>query len=756
MFLKSLETIGFKSFAEAKIQFPQGITAVVGPNGSGKSNVVDAILWVLGEQSTKTLRSERMEDVIFNGTQVRKPMGMSEVSLVIAGLQPGDLQGIGDLSETLRDYSEIMITRRLFRNGDSEYLINQTLCRLKDVRGVMMETRAGTKGHTVITQGQLDLILNASPQGRRELIEETAGIVRYKKQKAEALRKLDATHHNLVRVRDVIGEVKKQLNWLERQAQQARTYDSLQREGRTLEIRLLTDDHRRLSAQSRSVNTQLQALDAQEAELAAEAAHAESEQQAVKFEMHQQQEAMEALRQELGAAEHQRAQALAQIDVERNKAQLFEQQKAQAQADSTLYRDEHATAQAEWDELHLRVAALDEELQTKVAAAEDIEERLRAVEREKDYLLVESHRARQQVLEAIARQTEHSSSVARLEARVQDIDARAERLAHDRIELREQEHRLRQQIDMLVRDRRELEVQLQSLRDSHEATLLALKQAEANLVALEQRRTRDLEQLAGTESRLRTLQAVVREEMGYGREGEEHETSLRSCHGVQQAIAEWLIVPEGYERAVEAVLGERLRSWFVDNPRRAAEAVAFLKQRELGRGAFVPCMPRWSSLPETAGEGHWWHTVAGQPGVIGRAVDILQGQAGLGEALASLFHRVVLVQDLDVALRLWEQGAWSAPNGPTLVTLAGEVLDPSGTLTGGLAGASAGILQRRREVQHLDLRRCELMTEIEESRVAREALQRQRGSWMPRVARSMPHSVRRSSKYWHSRRTMAV
>src|SRR5215216_5913517 len=246
MHLKSLDMLGFKSFAEAKIEFPEGVTAIVGPNGSGKSNVVDAILWVLGEQSTKTLRSEKMEDVIFNGTELRKPLGMAEVSLVIGGLDPAamKLEGGAGLPSQLTEFQELMITRRLYRNGESEYLINKTACRLKDIRSLLLDTRAGSKGHTVIAQGQIDQILNASPQDRRELIEETAGIIRYKKQKAEALRKLETTHQNLVRVRDIIAEVKKQLNSLDRQARQARSYQTLHDQAKVLEMRLLARDCR--------------------------------------------------------------------------------------------------------------------------------------------------------------------------------------------------------------------------------------------------------------------------------------------------------------------------------------------------------------------------------------------------------------------------------------------------------------------------------------------------------------------------------
>src|SRR5574342_301016 len=269
MYLKSLEMLGFKSFPEARMEFPDGVTAIVGPNGSGKSNVVDAILWVLGEQSTKTLRSEKMEDVIFNGTETRKPLGMTEVSLIISGLDRINVDPLSGLSSQLAEFQELMITRRLYRNGDSEYLINKTPCRLKDIRSVLLDTRAGTKGHTVIAQGQIDQILNASPQDRRELIEETAGIIRYKKQKAEALRKLDATQQNLLRVRDIIAEVKKQLNSLERQARQARSYQVLQQEARTLEVQLLTDEFRRLRATTMELERELEALAGQETEQAA-------------------------------------------------------------------------------------------------------------------------------------------------------------------------------------------------------------------------------------------------------------------------------------------------------------------------------------------------------------------------------------------------------------------------------------------------------------------------------------------------------
>ena len=196
MQLRSLIVSGFKSFHDAKIDFPKGITAVVGPNGAGKSNVVDAMLWVLGEQSTKALRSERMEDVIFNGTETQKPLGMAEVSLVLSEVTSQELESVAGVFDELPGNKEIMITRRLYRDGESEYYINKIPCRLKDVRSLFLEARAGTKGHTVIEQGNIDHILSGSPQDRRNFIEETAGIGRFKKQKNEALRKLNTPQQN--------------------------------------------------------------------------------------------------------------------------------------------------------------------------------------------------------------------------------------------------------------------------------------------------------------------------------------------------------------------------------------------------------------------------------------------------------------------------------------------------------------------------------------------------------------------------------
>lgn len=723
MHLKSLDMLGFKSFAEAKIEFPEGVTAIVGPNGSGKSNVVDAILWVLGEQSTKTLRSEKMEDVIFNGTELRKPLGMAEVSLVIGGLDQAamKLEGGGGLPSQLTEFQELMITRRLYRNGDSEYLINKTSCRLKDIRSLLLDTRAGSKGHTVIAQGQIDQILNASPQDRRELIEETAGIVRYKKQKAEALRKLDATQQNLLRVRDIIAEVKKQLNSLERQARQARTYQTLQQEARTVEIELLTREFRTLHTELKEVEAQALDLDEREAGTAAEQARLTTELEQARLKTIAMGDAMSRIREELSRVEQQQAQALTAAEVERNRSQLFEQQQVQESTElDELVRSQDGLADA-LTALEASLASVEEDMEARERALTELDQELQGLLHQRAAAVEEEERGRRDILQLAVLVANTEQSIAQLATRVEEIMERGDRLSAEQQELETQradavtrhEH-LRQQYGEANRLVGTLQAQQQSVQE--EASRVT-----AEIQSLDERILRRSEELAGVDSRLEALQGVVREEMGYGRQGADEGTALKSCDGVRDAVAEWLVIPPGMDRAVEAVLGERVRGWFVDEPSVARRVIGFLQEKALGRGSFIPQQPRW-------GSGHgadWWPAIAGQTGVIGRAVDLIQTDDARTAARDCLFDRVVMVQSLDDAVELWERQSWTAPDGPILVTLSGEVLDPSGLLTGGQIQEGQGLLERRREVLELESKHASLGVTLEEDKRHREELQQQ-------------------------------
>jgi chromosome segregation protein len=723
MYLKSLDMLGFKSFAEAKINFPEGVTAIVGPNGSGKSNVVDAILWVLGEQSTKTLRSEKMEDVIFNGTELRKPLGMAEVSLTIGGLDQAamKLEGGTGLPGQLTDFQELMITRRLYRNGESEYLINKTACRLKDIRSLLLDTRAGSKGHTVIAQGQIDQILNASPQDRRELIEETAGIIRYKKQKAEALRKLEATQQNLLRVRDIIAEVKKQLNSLERQARQARTYQTLQQEARGLEVELLTREFRTLRAGLAEVEAEVAALDVKETETAADQARMVADLEQARLQAIATNEAIGQTRERVSGVEHQQAQALTAAEVARNRGQLFEQQQRQEVGELEELTRNQGDLEASLVTLEASLAVIEQELAERESVLAELDREMANLLEQRAAVVDEEERGRQDILQFAVQVANTEQALAQLAVRLSEATDREAWLAADRTEAQAQRAAAVIRHEALRLEYGEAGRLVASLRAKQESVQGELARVADELRTLDHVILRRSEELAATDSRLQALQGLVREEMGYGRAGSDETTALKSCGGVRDAIAEWLVIPPGLDRAVETFLGERVHGWLVDEPAVAQRAIGFLREKSLGRGTFIPQCVRWE--PAGPQSSSWWEAIAGESGVLGRAVDLIHTDAERVAARDSLFDRVVFVESLNEAVRLWEQHAWSGQLGPILVTRSGEIMDASGVISGGQTREGQGLLERRREVVELERTRAEVTASLEQEKQRRIALQ---------------------------------
>ncbi|MCP9455555.1 MAG: chromosome segregation protein SMC [Nitrospira sp.] len=725
MYLKSLEMVGFKSFVEGKIEFPQGVTAIVGPNGSGKSNVVDAILWVLGEQSTKMLRSEKMEDVIFNGTTLRKPLGMAEVSLTIGGVDQSSirLDGSTGLPGQLTEFQELMITRRLYRNGESEYFINKIPCRLKDIRSLLLDTRAGSKGHTVIAPGQIDQILNASPRDRRELIEETAGIIRYKKQKAEALRKLDVTQQNLLRVRDVIAEVKKQLNSLERQARQARTYQAIQEELRILEVELLRREWKTLRKGLAETEEELATCDSKEASFVTEQGRVAAELEQLRLEAVATCETIENLRRRVAELEQRQAQALMAAEVARNRGQLLEQQYQQ----ETRELDNLLGAQREGESvrecLEASLAALDQELMVRDATCAELDREMADLLKQRAAAAIEKERGQQELVQLTVRVANGEQALAQAALRTEEATKHRLRLVAERTDLLAHLLELNQKRKSISQEQEEAAAVLRTLQNEHAELHEQSAQAAAELQALDRTILHRSEELAGLDSRLSALQTLVREEMGYGRQGSDQATAVKSCQGVGDALAEWLVIPPGLDRAVESFLGERVRGWLVDDPLAAMQAVEFLREKSLGRGLFIPKHLRWACGNSDIDQ--WWAHVSGQPGVVGRAVDLIRTTPLTEELLAvrdCLFERVVFIESLEHAVRLWEHHPWSGHAGPILVTMAGEIVDASGMMIGGQGREDRGLLERRREVVELERLSAEAATELERDKQRRSGL----------------------------------
>jgi chromosome segregation protein len=293
MKLKSLEVIGFKSFVDRlHLVFPEGITTIVGPNGCGKSNIVDAVFWAIGERSAKHLRGRLMEDVIFNGTDGRKPLGMAEVSLTFSNDDGTPLRGY-------EQYSEITITRRLFRSGESEFLINRVPCRLRDITDLFLDSGIGVNGYSIVEQGRVEDLINANPQDRRFLIEEAAGIAKYKERKRLALMKMEATQQNLLRIQDIIAEVKRQIVSLERQVKRAEEYKAVRKEVKEIEIRFALQEYAELSEKGEASRGYLKALRERELGISAQTAQKEALIEGMKLRGMEEEEKLRLLQQEV-------------------------------------------------------------------------------------------------------------------------------------------------------------------------------------------------------------------------------------------------------------------------------------------------------------------------------------------------------------------------------------------------------------------------------------------------------------------------
>ncbi|RMH09711.1 MAG: chromosome segregation protein SMC, partial [Nitrospirae bacterium] len=698
MELHTLRLTGFKSFPNATLEFPKGITAFVGPNGSGKSNIVDAILWVLGEQSVKALRGERMEDVIFNGTESRKPLSMAEVSLVLRDVTSQEFQALAGVLDKLPGSKELMVTRRLYRDGTSEYSVNNIPCRLKDVRALFLEARAGTKGHTVIEQGNIEQILSGSPQDRRTFIEETAGIGRFKKQRLEALRKLQTTQQHLLRVRDIVAEVRKQRRSLERQAREAQAYHELRQEARELEVRLLQYDHRRLTAERVRLDHELRDHEAREMQQRARESELSVLHQQVQTRILEDGAKMGELEVQLRTVQQRISQALTTLEVERQRWQMYHEQRQRVAAERErvlLEAEDVNQALAQCEE---RLALARTQLSEQDRTLRHLESQEEELERQRDLLHDEGAQARQRVLELTAHLSRAEQALVELGAREVILGEHLESLRDIQARYDDQLQEVEQKLSACSSRRHALNTEKAALHEAHHQSVQTVQALGQRLDALNDRLRREHTDYAAADSRLQALRATLDEELGYGRHGALF--SLREeCGSVKASIAEGIEVPQEIELAIEAALGEKLRAWMIDSLEEVERAIAFLESRRLGRGTFVLSQP---SGPQP--DPCYWPELCGQEGVIGRACDLVRVSEDLRPALACLLAPVVVVRDLQTALRLlaWLRGNERRKHEQVvLVTLAGEILDPVGVITGGSSGDTVGLLQRKREIREL-------------------------------------------------------
>jgi chromosome segregation protein len=693
MRLKSVLVHGFKSFADkTEVQVFPGVTCIVGPNGCGKSNVADAIRWALGEQSPKLLRGAKMEDVIFHGTASRKLYGMAEVNLVF--------DNDGGLAVP---WSEVAVARRLYRTGESEYLLNGSVCRLRDVQDLFAGTGVNPKAYALMDQERLNHVLTAKPWERRIFIEEAAGIARYKQQRAEAQGKLEATRLNLQRVRDVMEEVRRQLGSIERQARKARQYKVLNQEKQALDLALVAADFEALVAEHQRLADEIARLRREEEER----------------------------RTTIGGLTGTHSLVTASIqETEFRLADLRQAvQKTQADAERLLERRE---------QMGLQIADLDEEearLEAEIGGLVDRRIALEGERGEKRQGLDEG-RERQAALgaqlELLERRLEACrAALAEHRSRWETLRLEQVRVAGARAELTRSSGELRERALQLERRRERLldevggarreAAELGSARERLEAThrqagvqlsLLSveLSELDSERARREESRARQQESLAelrlalaGRESEREALARLEREREGYGAGVRAIFSGGASAElgGIVGTVADLLEVPGGLETAVEAVLGDRLQWVVVERYEQARAVLGYLGREGVGAATLLPLetLPAAIAVPEDSGDVSWAARLVG---------------GARPELVSHLLGRVGVVAHLDQAEMLWRRNGVSA----TYVTRSGEVLSPTGRLSGGRRdserrGNDQSILGRKRAIRQLDEELAGLRGEVE-------------------------------------------
>jgi chromosome segregation protein len=701
--LKKIEIQGFKSFVDpTELSFEPGISAIVGPNGCGKSNVSDSIRWVLGEQSAKALRGAKMEDVIFNGTESRKPSGMAEVSLTI-----------GNEDHALAtDFSEVTVTRRSYRSGESEYLLNRAPCRLKDIHAIFADTGVGTDGYSLLEQGKMDLILSSKPADRRAVFEEAAGITKYKSQRDEALRKLESTEQNLLRLNDIISEVRRQINSLERQARKAEKYNTMKVELDALESRLLLDDYRQTGQRLEELAREIQSARDQASGLEASVREREGEASQVHLSLVQDEESLSAAQGRVHAVETEMAQKEGDIQVFRARIGGHQEMAARAGAESAEQLQKAEAAQAGWlhsqaeaDRVQGELSALEKDLAADEAA-------LQAAAAERGRQGEQAQKLQQGLIDAINQRALLRGESDTLKGKLVLLDQRA---AQVRQELLAAQESLQHAIDRLEEAMRLSGGKQEELK-SIEGSLGGLYQRRQVLEEAASRLDETISTTGMTLSSLRSRLSVL-DELSRALTG--YEAGPRALLMARQegqfggldSLAHRVRTRPEFEQAVELSLGHRLQALIAGSVDEARGALAWLKQKNQGRASVL--------LPALAGAPAQEFTpeLLQRPGVLGVLADFLEADPQLRPATRWLAGHLLLVQDLDAALALRE----ALPLWAEAVTLEGEMVSAAGAITGGASDSpERGLIGREREMDELKRKVAELQAQADQARADRE------------------------------------
>lgn len=696
MYLKSLEVQGFKSFANKIVfKFHNGITGIVGPNGSGKSNVGDAVRWVLGEQSAKQLRGASMQDVIFSGTENRKPLGFASVAIT---LDNSDHQ-------LPVEYQEVTVTRRVYRSGESEYLINGASCRLKDVNELFYDTGIGKEGYSIIGQGQIEKILSGKPEERRELFDEAAGIVKFKRRKATAQKKLEDEKQNLVRVNDILSELTKQLGPLERQAETARIYLKKKEQLKSFDVNMFLLDMEQIKQQLSGTEEKFRAAQGQ---------------------LDATRQEYEGTKEKYDELENKLEVLAGRIEDEKERANKNELLKQQLEGQINVLTEQINTAVQNKVRLASRADNIQKDLEEKESQKESAMEESRVLKeelekaREEEAVSMEKGDALTAGIDSLKEQIEGAKSgiisimnqrsaakvrMQRYDTMLEQIQIRKAELSQKILRLRSEETDQEESLQDLKKEFDEVTAEINSLCDRNDGYETELSAYQEKLNELNRNLDAGQQAFHRESSRLESLKNITERYDGYGNSIRRVMEQKGREPGLLGVVADIIKVEKTYEIAIETALGGSIQNIVTEDEETAKRMIDFLKRNKYGRATFLPL----TSIGNKNGFSQ--SRALSERGVIGLASSLAETEKKYAGLNQYLLGRTIVVDNIDNAIALARKYQHSL----RIVTLEGESLNPGGSMTGGAFKNSSNLLGRRREIEELQENVALLKKEMEQA-----------------------------------------
>lgn len=689
MYLKNIEMQGFKSFAnKIRLDFPRGFTAIVGPNGSGKSNVADAVRWVLGEQRVKQLRGGSMQDVIFSGTELRKPLSFAYAAITFDNSD----------HKLPVDYEEVTVARRLYRSGESEYLLNRAQVRLRDIQELFYDTGIGREGYSIIGQGQIDRVLSEKPEDRRELFDEAAGIVKFKRRKETTLKKLESEQANLARVRDILDELERQAAPLEKQAGKAQIYLRAREELKILDVNLFLREHHKALAQQEKLETDLSAAREELSGINARFEEAKGSYESVQTSLQELENTIERLRGEIAHTNAVRSQLETQIQVSEESLKALSANAEHFHTREESVRSQISEKEREISDLENAVSGLKTLLASMEKFRAEAQEELDAVQAEEALLQERMDAHRGELMQIVNRRGSVRAQLASVQAKREQAESRSREVStllqqthQDEKEQDRELERLQKEADRIAREIEEQDARRVSAEEEILVQKKRLTLADESLRKYEAEYHRE-------KSRMDALVNLTERYEGFGGSVKRVMEEKSREKGLIGVVADLIKTQPKYETAIETALGGSIQNIVTDNEETARRMIELLKREKAGRATFLPL------TAVHAGQGFGMMGALKEQGAIGLADTLVTAAPEHRDVVHSLLGRTLVADNYEHAVQISRRYQQKI----RIVTLSGELFAPGGAISGGAFRSSSNLLGRRREIADLRKRVKEL------------------------------------------------